>query len=218
MRVVGAGLPRTGTTSLKAALERLLGAPCYHMHVLAENLDDGPVWRDAFRGSPPDWDAFLGGYAAGVDWPVSCFWRELSEAYPDAIVLLSRRATAEEWYASMAATVLRGALLHRESHARPPWTADATEEQRQAMDEMWRTMGGGLLADPGPPDAVMAGYERHLAEVRAQIPAARLVEWAPGDGWEPLCAALDLPVPDEPFPHHNSRAEMTGRMREHGML
>ncbi|MEV0234669.1 sulfotransferase family protein [Nonomuraea sp. NPDC050786] len=216
LRVVGAGFPRTGTTSLKAALERLLGEPCYHMRELFERPDDAAVWRDAHAGTMPDWHRFLAGYAAGVDWPLSQFWRELSAAFPDALVLLSRRESAERWYQSMDRTVLEGArrLMRGDfAGARPPLLA-GTPEQARAMEEMIRAMFGGAFDDPHDRDKVIAAYERHLAEVRATIPAHRLLEWQPADGWGPLCAALDLPVPDEPFPHENTTADMRARMRE----
>lgn len=214
-RVVGAGFPRTGTTSLKAALERLLGAPCYHMRELFERPEDAAIWRDAYAGVMPDWHQFPAGYAAGVDWPVSWFWRELSAALPDALVLLSRRESAERWYQSMDRTVLEGArrLARADSTGRrPPMLATATPEQARAMEEMIRVMFGGAFDDLHDRDKVIAAYERHLAEVRATVPAHRLLEWQPADGWQPLCAALGLPIPDEPFPHENATAEMRARM------
>lgn len=219
LRVVGAGFPRTGTTSLKMALERLLGAPCYHMRELAGRLDDGAVWRDAYAGTMPDWDRFLAGYAAAVDWPASSFWREQAAAFPDALVLLSSRESPERWYQSMDRTVLEGARRVAGSDSdggmlRGPWYDSATPEQAQAASEMSRAMFGGAFADPFDPYDVIATYERHLAEVRAAVPAHRLLEWTPGDGWEPLCAALDVPVPDAPFPHENTGAQMQARLAE----
>ncbi|MET7338902.1 sulfotransferase family protein [Nonomuraea sp. NPDC005650] len=219
MRVIGAGFPRTGTTSLKAALERLLGAPCYHMRELFGRPDDAAVWRDAYAGVMPDWHRFLGEYAAGVDWPVSWFWRELSAAQPDALVLLSRRESPERWYRSMDQTVLEGArrlTLGDFAGARPPLVARGTPEQARAKEEMMRAMFGGAFDDPFDRDKVIAAYERHLAEVRATVPAHRLLEWQPADGWQPLCAALGLPVPDEPFPHENTAADMRDRINDLG--
>ncbi|WP_433170407.1 sulfotransferase family protein [Actinoallomurus sp. CA-150999] len=205
LRVVGAGFPRTGTTSLKAALELLLGARCYHMtELLFGRLEDAVVWRDAYAGVMPDWHGFLAGYAAGVDWPMSQFWRELSAAFPDALVLLSRRENAERWYQSMDRTVLRGArgLARGDSGGeQPPGLATATPEQDRARTEMARAMFAGAFDGSYDRDSVIAAYERHLTEVRATVPAHRLLEWQPADGWAPLCAALGLPVPDVPFPH-----------------
>lgn len=219
LRVVGAGLPRTGTTSLKAALEQLLGAPCYHMQELFGRLDDAAVWRDAYTGTMPDWHRFLAGYAAGVDWPVSAFWRELSAAFPDALVLLSRRESPQRWYQSMDKTVLEGARRYaRDDEAgQPPWLASATPEQVAATTAMNRSMFGGAFDDPFDRDGVIATYERHLKEVRTEVLAHRLLEWQPGDGWEPFCAALDLPVPSVAFPHENTSAEHVARRDAAGL-
>ncbi|MEU7740293.1 sulfotransferase family protein [Nonomuraea sp. NPDC049158] len=217
LRVVGAGFPRTGTTSLKAALEQLLGAPCYHMREVFGRPDDAAVWRDAYAGVMPDWHRFLDGYAAGVDWPVSWFWREVSAAFPDALVLLSRRESVERWYQSMDQTVLVGArrVMSGDS-TRPPTLAHLTPEQAGAMEEMVQALFGGAFEDPNDRDKVIAAYERHLDEVRATVPAHRLLEWQPADGWQPLCAALDLPIPAEPFPHENSTADMRARINDAG--
>lgn len=217
LRVVGAGLPRTGTKSLQAALERLLGARCYHMSELFQNFEHALGWRDALRGNFPDWDVFLKGYAAGVDWPVSWFWRELSSAYPDSIVLLSRRSSAESWHRSMDSTVLeRRRVFARngwDTGVKPPieelpqWCANTTEEQLEAFGEIFQGLGGTAFPDPDDRESILALYERHLEEVRSTIPSHRLVEWEPGDDWEPLCTALGVPVPDEPFPYENRTAD-----------
>jgi hypothetical protein len=222
LRVIGAGLPRTGTTSLKTALERLLGQPCYHMlELLQGHLEHAPIWRNAMAGRPTDWDTFLGGYAAAVDWPASWMWRELSLAYPDALVVLSRRDSAETWYHSVQRTVGQSvpriaalAQLDRAGATEasvPEWAAHARPEVTVALGEVFSRMGVMLQGDPVE---VMAGYERHLDEVRAEIPADRLLDWQPGDGWQPLCEALGVPVPDEPFPHENTSLEFQARVTE----
>jgi hypothetical protein len=198
LRVVGAGLGRTGTNSLKLALERLIGGRCYHMIELFERPDDLAGWRGAVRGNPPDWRTFPAGYTATVDWPACAFWDGLADAHPDAIVLLSVRDSAEQWWRSFAATIL--AMLSRPvPPARSDWVA-----RREVMNEIfertftphWREREGAIAA-----------YEAHNAAVRAAVPAGRLLEWRAGDGWEPLCTALGVPVPDEPFPHVNSTEE-----------
>ena len=107
LRVVGAGLPRTGTESLRTALERLLAGPCAHMRTIPGHpFDCGPDWRLALAGGSPDWDAMLGDFVAGVDWPVGLFWRELAAHWPDSLVLLSDRDSTETWLDSMFATVV----------------------------------------------------------------------------------------------------------------
>ncbi len=41
----------------------------------------------------------------------------------------------------------------------------------------------------------------------ATIAPDRLLVFEAAQGWEPLCAFLDVPVPDQPFPRTNSREE-----------
>src|SRR5258708_3594112 len=106
LRVVGAGLGRTGTNSLKLALEQLLGGPCYHMFELARRDADTPAWKAAVQGEAIDWGALLGEYVATVDWPAAAFWREIWSANPDAIVLLSSRDSAQTWWESMERTIV----------------------------------------------------------------------------------------------------------------
>jgi 8-oxo-dGTP pyrophosphatase MutT (NUDIX family) len=198
LQVVGAGLPRTGTNSLKAALERLLGGPCYHMLEVFEHLDHAPMWRRALAGDATGWQEAIQGYVAAVDWPESAIWQQVAEANPAAQVLLSTRKDAETWWSSVDATIMR-VLRGDAGETDPEWNAMARElfEQTGLRD--------------GDPEGSMAAYERHNAEVRASVPPERLVEWHPGDGWEPLCSALDLPVPDEPFPHLNTREDWIKR-------
>lgn len=197
LRVVGAGLPRTGTFSLKTALETLLGGPCYHMLELVQNLEHVATWHDAVRGRMPDWADFLSGYSATVDWPASAFWRELSGTFPDAIVLLSVR-DGESWWESVSRTVFKV-----EVPVSPEWRAmlDDLEAMR-------------FTARTGDRAAAIEAFEEHNAAVRKAVPAGRLVEWRAGEGWEPLCSALGMAVPDEPFPHTNTRAEFIARQAE----
>src|SRR5271157_5317204 len=107
LRVVGAGLGRTGTSSLKKALEQLTGGPCYHMFEVLEHPEFVAMWNQVARGGPIDWEALMGGYTASVDWPAAAYWPELSAASPGAVVLLSSRATPEAWWASMEKTIIR---------------------------------------------------------------------------------------------------------------
>jgi hypothetical protein len=198
LRVVGAGLGRTGTNSLKLALERLTGGRCYHMTELFERPDDLSVWDAAIQGDPPDWGAFPAGVTATVDWPACAFWGGLADAHPDAIVLLSVRESAEQWWRSFAATI-HDQLSRPVPADRPDWAA----RRRVTLAMMERTFTPAWREREG----AMAGYEAHNAAVRAAVAPGRLVEWRPGDGWEPLCTALGVPVPEEPFPHVNSTEE-----------
>jgi hypothetical protein len=200
MRVIGAGLPRTGTNSLKLAFERLLGKPCYHMLEVFEHLDHIPTWHAAIRGEAVDWQPVLGGYAATVDWPGGVVWRELMAAYPEALVLLSTRRDAPTWLASARATVLDSS----------PENKMEDDPSMPGFEAMLRDMAAAFEPDWRDDAAAMAAYDRHNDEVRRVVPPERLVEWQPGDGWEPLCTALGVAVPDEEFPHVNTREEFRG--------
>jgi len=198
LRVVGAGLGRTGTHSLMLALEQLVGGRCYHMAEVMERPDDVPVWHAAIGGEQPDWRTFLAEYQATVDWPACAFWRELAAANPGAVVLLSVRESAETWWKSFEATIAAG-LAKPVPADQPDWAVR-------------RKMVVAMLTETFTPDwrereAAIAAYEAHNATVRATVPPERLVEWQPADGWEPLCSALNVPVPAEPFPRSNSTEE-----------
>jgi Sulfotransferase domain len=196
VQVVGAGLPRTGTATLTKALEQLLGGRCYHMSVLPGHpFDLGAGWNQALAGGMPDWGHLLDGYNAAVDWPASMFWRELSAANPDALVLLSLRDSAETWWQSANATILPVARLA----LAPDWT-----EGRGLLDLLERFTGSKEWDDPA---LLMTAYERHNAAVRQAIPAHRLLEWRATDGWGPLCCALGVSVPEQPLPWTNRREE-----------
>lgn len=191
LRVVGAGLGRTGTKSLKLALERLLGAPCYHMSEVFQHPEHIPQWHAAARGKMPDWRALFAGYGAAVDWPVGSFWPEISEAFPDALIVLTAR-DAESWWESAHATIFQA--MQRVENG--PW--------RAMIDEMFRSRFTPAVEDK---KASIAAYERHVAHARRSAPKTRFLEWSPREGWAPLCAALGVRVPDETFPHANSREE-----------
>ena len=105
LRVVGAGLGRTGTNSLKLGLERLLDGACYHMLELFPRPQQIDAWKAALRGEAVDYEALLDGFVATVDWPACAVWRELRAANPAAVVVLSQRRTAEEWWESFDRTI-----------------------------------------------------------------------------------------------------------------
>jgi hypothetical protein len=194
LKVVGAGVGRTGTHSLKIALEQLLGGRCHHMIEIIADPAQAAGWTEAVEGREVDWDVMLDGYVAQVDWPGASFWREISAANPDAIVLLSTR-DPESWYRSASNTIfqpLEGAPPGLEQ-----WFGTT-------MPKLFSTR---FSEDLGNATAMMDAFERHNAEVRAGVPAGRLLEWAVSDGWEPICERLDVPVPEEPFPLTNTTTE-----------
>jgi hypothetical protein len=196
LRVVGAGLGRTGTKSLQLALQRLLDAPCYHMSEVFEHRDHIALWERAALSDRPSLDAILDGYRAIVDWPGISFWRELAAANPDAVILLSVRRDAETWWKSADTTIFDGL---RRGIPPPEFLA------------MWNALTRRSALEGLDHDTAIAFYERHNADVRATADPARLLEWQPGDGWGRICDALGVGVPDEPFPHTNTTEEFLER-------
>lgn len=187
LKVVGAGLGRTGTKSLKTALERLLGKPCYHMTEVFSHPDHIPLWAAASRGENIDWSAILDGYIATVDWPSSAFWFELSNIYPDSLVILSSR-DADTWWQSASSTIF-------------PKMRETEGEWRSMMDELFENR---FTSDTTNRSACIDAFNQHNERVRNAGLGHRLLEWEASDGWEPLCRALGLEIPKEPFPHANS--------------
>lgn len=219
MRLIGAGLPRTGTLSQKVALEMLGLAPCYHMVNVLADLDEAHVWRRALDGEAV-WPDLFDGVQSTVDWPGSFFYKELAEFYPDAKVLLSVR-DAEGWERSMRETiwgVLYGEMLMRDLSRARCRVDSKWNGYIELMDRMWRQ--SGLIPDGTETDSetMQAAMERFNAEVQANIPADRLLVWSVSDGWEPLCQFLELPIPDTPFPHLNDSKVFAERIIDGALL
>jgi Sulfotransferase domain len=200
LQVIGAGLGRTGTMTLKTALEAIGFAPCHHMvEVFAHMEEQAPFWLAAAKGQAVDWDKGLAGYRASVDWPSAHFYKQLAAHYPDAKVILSRR-DPQRWFESMSETILKSMAMHPGGGDHPM--------QFARMIVVEQTLGGDLSAEN-----VMAAFERHNAEVIASIAPERLLVFEAAQGWEPLCAFLKVPVPDVPFPRTNSREEFWNIVR-----
>jgi len=202
VKVIGAGLGRTGTMSLKLALEALLGGPCYHMTELFEHLEEHtPLWHAAARGETVDWDKVFSGYVAAVDEPVSTQWQSISAYYPDALVILSMR-DPDSWWKSASSTILP-------IKQNPP--ADLSPARRAWLDmvlECYTHVYPEGFSDEGK---AKAAYSAHVEKVKADLPPERLLIWDVTQGWEPICSALDLPVPDIDFPKSNSTEEFLAR-------
>jgi Sulfotransferase domain len=213
LRVIGAGLSRTGTKSLRAALQTLTGTPCYHGTAVPDNPEHIGIWRKALAGTVPDWDTLLHGYESVVDMPACFFWHELAEAYPRATILLSTRDTPQEWWDSFHRTLVplvqTGGLRHflrvfQDRHdARITWerAQRRSPATRVELAMLHRELLDQLTPNWYEEQAAVAAYQRHNTHVRAHAAPDRLIEWRPADGWGPLCQALGVPVPDLPFPH-----------------
>lgn len=207
MEVIGAGFGRTGTLSLKAALEQLGFGPCYHMEELLDNPDHAKLWNAAARGRLGGWEKVLGGYRATVDWPGAAFWRKLTGAYPDAKVLLTVR-DPERWYESVRNTIFRVPMGGW--RVRLPMLVKAVLQPRtlRFFLLMRNVLHGGSFrgVDMRDKQQVIDVFNRHIEDVERSVPADRLLVYDLKQGWEPLCDFLGVDVPDTEFPHLNDAA------------
>ena len=192
LSVIGAGCGRTGTMSLKLALDRLGFGPCYHMVEVFKNPKASGYWEAAADGRPVDWEEVFAGYGSTVDWPSATFYKQLANAYPEAKVILTVR-DPEAWFASTQATIFS-------RHIR-----DDTEDDWQRM--VLKVIGDLFDRRMTDKAKLIEVYQRHNEEVRRTIPQERLLVYEVADGWEPLCRFLDAEVPNETMPRANSTDE-----------
>ena len=205
LKVVGAGFGRTGTLSLKSALERLGFGPCYHMMEVFSRPEHVAIWHRLAFEHQMDWDEIFRGFQATVDWPAARWWREIAAHFPDAKVLLSVR-DPEAWYKSMSETIYQ------------PMKSPAPEgapELARLQTEMVRKAILGETFDNRFEDKAHAieVFKRHNQAVRDAIAPARLLVFDVREGWAPLCRFLEVPIPDEPFPRLNDTATTQAMIR-----
>jgi len=201
LKVIGAGFGRTGTLSLKLALEELGFGPCHHMAEVFAHPETVPVWHEAALGRPVDWDALFEGFQAMVDWPGCAFWRELAIRYPEAKVLLTVR-DADHWWESASSTIFKA--MEMGLKADDPFLRSHSEMAHLLIRE-------GTFNGSFDRDVCVAEFERHVAWVKATVPPERLIVYEVGSGWEPLCEGLGVPVPSTPYPKVNSREQFWDR-------
>jgi hypothetical protein len=212
LQVIGAGLPRTGTTSTRAALERLGFGPCYHMFEIITHPDHVDRWLPAATGQPLDWNRVLDGYRATQDWPASHFWREQAAAFPAAKVVLTVR-DPHDWFVSFRRLIARRAALYQQGEL-PPEVAAAMDGMLRltpVLDALGRSMFGPdwhFGMDMTDEEGAVAAYHRHVAAVTQALPARRLLVFDVREGWRPLCDFLGVASPEEPFPHLNDAQSM----------
>ena len=213
MKLIGAGMPRTGTLTQKVALEMLGFGPCYHMVDVLADLDQAKLWQRALDGEAP-WGQIFGDFDSTVDWPGGYFYRELMDVYPEAKVLLSVR-DPQAWERSMRETVW--AVRHGESlvrllssaqaHVNPQWRGFL-----EMIDRLVWEGAGTFASGHAEPQQLIDTMIRHNREVEEVVPSERLLVWDVKEGWERLCEFLEVPVPRQPFPHVNDRTEFLNRV------
>ncbi len=192
LRLIGAGFGRSGTMSVKAALEHLGMGPCYHMKIALPRFWHLYFFMRAWKGGKVNWKKFFRRYHSVVDWPACSFYKELMKEYPDAKILLNVR-DPEKWYDSMHETIW--AI----QPAFPFWFPPVVKKIHDEV--IWK---GNLTIEV---------YREWIEEVKRTVPADRLLVYEVKEGWKPLCDFLGLPVPDEPFPHINERKSFVRMIR-----
>lgn len=201
MRVIGVGVGRTGTYSLKLAINQLGLGPCHHMEeVLHNQAEQVPLWAAAVDGHT-DWEAIYNGYESAVDWPTAGFFRELIAAFPSAKFVLTVR-NPDSWVESFSQTIYK--------------LVAGGIDVPEAM-QAWLDMAAGVISKTGFPrgldaPALKDAFNAHNDTVKASIPADQLLVYQVKDGWEPLCKFLGQPVPAGPFPRTNDRGEFWDRV------
>lgn len=184
--VIGAGYGRTGTASMKTALEQLGLGPCHHMKEVSTPEQDS-YWMMAAEGQEMDWGQVFEGFGSCVDWPAAFFWRELSEYYPDAKIILTVR-DPESWYKSMQNTIFQ-----------------VLKSRSDTNDMVVKLIGERLFEKRfDDKEFVLGLYEKNTRDVQAAFSSDRLLTYELGSGWEPLCHFLGKPVPETAFPQTNS--------------
>lgn len=202
LKIIGAGFGRTGTLSMKAALEQLGYSKTHHM-IEVLSMGSGAqldYWDQIGQGAKLDWQTVFDGYQACVDFPACGYWRELADAFPDAKIILNVR-DFEAWYASADATI------YRVSSGFPLWMRPIPriKKIRRMLDAViWQAVFKGRFADKAFAKQV---WDQHLNEVKSGLPAERVLVFDVREGWEPLCKFLELPVPDGAFPRLNDKQQ-----------
>ncbi|MPZ98720.1 MAG: sulfotransferase family protein [Dehalococcoidia bacterium] len=203
LEVVGAGFGRTGTLSLKLALQQLGFSRCYHMfEVGTHHPEHRPIWSAAHRGEAVDWDALFEGYRAAVDWPACNLWEELSAYYPQSKVILTVR-DPEAWHRSVMKTIYASSADRRASDD-PEQAAQA----QWAFEVIWDHVFDGRIEDR---DHAITIFEAHVQRVIQTVPPERLLVFDAAQGWGPLCDFLGVPTPGAPYPRTNTSEEWAAR-------
>jgi len=214
MQIIGAGFGRTGTASMKAALEHLGFGPCYHMFDVLPSPQRTEDWRRVVDGEDRDWERIFAGFGSTVDWPGCTYWRELADTFPDAKILLTTR-DPQRWYDSVYKTIYG----YYTANVDPAMPEELSAKFKPVVGKLiWEGTFGGRFEDR---DHAIEVFERHNAEVRRSVPADRLLEYEVGSGWRPLCEFLGVDVPDEEFPHVNdtgSMPDLVGRITRDGAM
>jgi len=201
LKVIGAGFGRTGTRSLKTALELLGFGRCYHMVEVMQNPSHLKRWADIMQGGKADWENLFRGYQATMDWPVAAYYKDLMTVYPESKIILTVR-DPESWHRSVMNTIYQAG---RGFFGRFTRIIPSVHHFLDAMEKaIWQDVFHNRLEDKAHAIQV---FNNHIEEVKHVVPKERLLIFEAKYGWEPLCSFLNVPVPiDRPYPHRNKGA------------
>jgi hypothetical protein len=206
LKIVGAGFGRTGTLSLKNALEMLGFGPCYHMFEVVKRPDDISAWHRLAFGGAMNWDLLFKDFQSTVDWPTARYWRELADHYPQAKVLLSVR-DPEAWYKSVTGTIYRGLAMRMPDNVPEPRRQQMAMARKIVLEDTF----DNRFEDKAHAIEV---FNRYNQTVRESIDPARLLVFDVKEGWGPLCRFLGVAQPDKPFPRLNDTATIQAMMKQ----
>ena len=202
MKIFGAGFGRTGTMSLKIALEKLEMGPCYHMREVVSHPSHIKIWYDFSNGEHPDWDRLFNGFNSAVDFPVSLFYEELIKKFPNAKFILTLR-DFDSWYKSTTNTIYKVPTLL------PEWFTQVVYPIRMFIKMQVNLIWIGLFNNKfSDRESTKRVYYEHIERVKNTIPKDKLLIYHINEGWGPLCEFLNVDIPHIPFPKVNDTAEM----------
>ncbi|CAN5195076.1 sulfotransferase family protein [soil metagenome] len=217
IKIIGAGLPRTGTNTLKASLEKLGYSKTYHMKELLDHPENLHYWLTLQKTGSTNWDELYNGYQATVDFPAYPWYKEHMNRYPEAKVILTVRPF-EKWYTSLHSTIWQAgpqtigqklsmiSKLMFNSRLR-----SVIKCVKFAKSSIFEKHLQGKFADKTFAEEV---FNKHIEDVEASVPADKLLVYDVRDGWEPLCRFLNVPQPSEPLPHLNKKENFKEMLAE----
>jgi hypothetical protein len=209
LTVIGAGFGRTGTLSLRQALDDLGVGPTYHGEDIVKSLRNISLWRRVAQGRPVAWESIFEGFGAAVDYPICSVWPQLADHYPDAKIVLTTR-DPEAWWRSTRDTIYAARTTLpkylRRMYLPARWYVEVTDHF------IWDGSFDGRFDDR---EYAIKKFEQHIADVKMTADPERLLVFDVAEGWEPLCEFLGVPVPDHPFPRLNDTARMNRELRKY---
>lgn len=209
LQVLGSGLGRTGTFSLKLALEELGFSKCYHMYELFQNPSGLKYFKQAERGERVNWDELFRGYKSAVDYPVAKYYKQIMEVYPDVKVIHTTR-DPESWFKSISNTIFPVTQPSFAKKLKTIISLPFSSKLRQKFPifiyngKLVRSEFGNDLSNK---QEIIRRFIQRNEEVTSKVPKDNLLIFNAKDGWEPLCSFLNIPVPDKPFPKTNTTDE-----------